>query len=187
MGGRGNQGGGGGRKPTALEKKVLTYGAFEFDKFVRENKDELKKAGLWSPEGAEKVWKDTRYANSVAGAHVVPKEQAIAIVMEKMPANVRDGWFRQADSTYKPSIEELAIGSRDLRNAGLNIAYRNYVEATGSKLTFKQFIDTDLTVYRGGNFKFVDADTFVSYSFFKDVAAKFGSNVQMIKIKRKGS
>ena len=140
-------------------------------------------AGLWGPEATTKVWKDARYKDSAIGLKAISKEEAISIVRQNLPNSWLDGWFRNADSDYKPKIEARVIGNRELRNAGLNIAHMNYVETTGNKVSFNTFVNSKITVYRGGNNdKFTNNDVFKSYSFDRTVAQKFGSNVQSIQI-----
>lgn len=186
MGGRGARGGGGSNKMGALEKKVLEYGAFEFDRFVQENKTLLQKEDKFTFEKAQEVWRETRYADSIRWTKPMTKEEAIEVMREKMPASALTGWFRDANSDYKPRIEELTIGDRQLRSAALNIAHKNFEETTGRKMSYAKFLNTEIPVYRGGNNdKFVASDVFKSYSFDRKIAEKFGSNVQSIKIKPK--
>jgi SPP1 gp7 family putative phage head morphogenesis protein len=165
-----------------LQKKSLTYKTF--DDFIRAEKESLTALGLFNPEGAEGVWRDARYANSLTKLKALTLEEAEAIAFDNISQNDVDGWFRNADSDYKPRLERAIINNPELRNATLNIAYKNYIYATGDNITFEQFLTKDITVYRAGNVKnFIDNDTFISFSFSEDAAKKFGDNVVGFTIK----
>lgn len=175
-------------KMSPLEKTSLDYKDDEFSLFVRENKDSLKKADMFSKEKATELWKDARYKNSSSNFKAIDTQSAVDIVKEEIPENVRKGWFVNADSGYKPRLEASIIGNPELRNAGLNIAHKNYMDTTGEKISFDGFLNKDISVYRGGNDKFIDTDVFKSYSFDENIARKFAGDsgaVNVIKIKPK--
>lgn len=133
---------------------------------------------------AEELWKSIHYHNSSKDLYELSEEEAIQVVKDNLNPNYVTGWFRAYDSGYKPHIENAIITNPKLRNASLNISHRVYQESTGNNVSFQDFINMDIDVYRGGNFEFIDKDVFVSYSFNKNTAEGFVSKHNNNLVKR---
>ena len=107
--------------------------------------------------------------------------------------NVLSGWFRNADSSYKPAIQEKVVSNHKLRNVAMNIAWHNYnseMKNQGKKeVSFDTFLNKPVKLYRGTQGqKLIDSDVFSSYSFDKKIAEKFAGKygkVNSITVKMK--
>lgn len=187
MGGRGtSQGGGSSRSLRAwLAQKAVDSKTFADFSRNAETVRAMKAMGYGRAE-AERFYKDAKYKNSAKYAPI-SLDAAVAEVRNGIRPSALSGWFRNADSDYKPEIEAAIIGNPALRNAGLNIAHRNYMNVTGRNISFDDFINGTFTVYRGGNTSYTKNDVFISYSFSKEVAKSFGGKVQSIRIKPKNT
>ena len=164
----------------ALIKKAGQYK--DFKKFERENMKDLIAVGVRSHEESGEIWKQGRMLNFKPAE--LTKEDAVEILREKVPDNILDGWFRNADSGYKTKIEELALSDDDIRNAALNIMWDNYKNSTGKEIGFEEFLHSDIPMYRGKNSeKYVKGDETLGFTFDPKVAEKFGKHVLETVIK----
>ena len=157
-------------------KKFLEHNNFE--EFARVNGSSIVKSGIFDSkediyEKTLSLWKDLHYENSLNQLSKLDDYEAVQVVQDNLSSSTLNGWFREYNSEYKPRIENALITNPELRNASLNIAHRVYQESTGELVNFDDFIEMEIEVYRGGNFKFIDSDVFVSYSFDKKIAEKF--------------
>jgi uncharacterized protein YeeX (DUF496 family) len=163
-----------------------------FDEFVSHYASDVKKDKLFDDQAdlynkTQKLWKDLHYENSSFLIKKLDEQEAVDIVRENMRMNDINGWFREFNSDYKPRIENQIIINPDLRSASLNIAHRVFQESTGKVVPFDVFVNSEIEVYRGGNFDFIENDVFISYSFDRKIAEKFakGGRVEsrLVKIK----
>lgn len=112
------------------------------------------------------------------------KEDAIAIIREKIPDNLLEGWFRKGDSEYKPLLEQAVMSDDEIRNAALNIMWSNFKEFSGKDIGFKEFLNSEIPMYRGKNSEnYTEYDDLLSFSFDPKVAEKFGKYVLETLIK----
>ena len=161
-----------------------------FNGFVRSNLGNPDFMELGSSKGMDAVreaWYEVRLNTELSDVHRMSREDAIDQVRGAISTNVLDGWFRNADSDYKPKLIESILSSPGTLNAGLNIAYENYLDGLAAgedRLSFKQWVVTPQTLYRGeyGQGK-VKSDIFSSYSRSRTVAASFGSNITTVRIR----
>lgn len=167
--------------------KVLEYDNFEdFTNIYAEDIIESKLfEGKDIANSAFTMWKQIHYDNSSKGLHKISNEEAIQVIQDNIQASHITGWFREFNSDYKPKIEQAIMTSPELRNASLNISHRVYQESSGKRVDFEEFLDMEVEVYRGGNFKFVKNDVFVSYSFDKGIADKFKTRDKQEVLSRK--
>lgn len=166
-----------------------------FNEFVRAHARDIVSSNIFEGSGnlqkkSLDKWKDLHYENSLSTLRELNDEESIDTVRNNIGSSALHGWFREYNSDYKPRIENAIITNPELRNASLNIAHRVYKEKTGDNVSYDNFLEKDIEVYRGGNFDMIDNDVFVSYSFDKGIAEKFaseknGSDVQTLKIKVK--
>lgn len=102
-------------------------------------------------------------------------------------------WTKEARSDNKPKIFETIVGNPSLRSAMLTIMYQNYrynlvpkylrsdIEEISKnpeayrELTFEEYINTPVTLYRGqfSNKKLIVLDRVVSYTPRKEIAQNF--------------
>lgn len=176
------------------KEKFLKYTRFE--DFTVRHAREVVKEKLFDKtsdifDKTYQTWKDLHYENSVKNLRPLTTEEMVDTVMFNIRASALNGWFREYNSDYKPEIENEIITNPKLRNAALNIAFKNYKDMTGNvDLDFNEFVESEIEVYRGGNFNFISNDVFVSYSFDKKIAEKFAKaageeiiETRLIKIK----
>lgn len=166
-----------------------------FDSFVKENARDIMSDDIF--EGSKDLhgdslnkWKELHYENSLSTLRELSNEESIEIVRGNIGASELNGWFREYNSDYKPKIEHALITNPEVRNASLNIAHTVYKEKTGDNISYNDFLEKDIVVYRGGNSEMINNDVFVSYSFDKRIAEKFssekpGTNVHSLNIKVK--
>lgn len=160
---------------SAFQEKALEHS--NFDDFSRSYASEIVKSEIFKGEDIAKsalvMWKQIHMDNSSKNLHKISDEEAIQVIQDNIQASYLTGWFREYNSDYKPKIEQAIMTNPELRNASLNISHQVYQESTGNQVDFNEFLEMDIDVYRGGNFKFVDSDVFVSYSFDNKIANKF--------------
>jgi len=106
-----------------------------------------------------------------------------------LKSSIWDGWFRNADRSYKPKIAEF-IRSPEARNAGMNLFHQEYQVSTGREIPFDQFMETPIKMYRGGGSP--SDETFTSYSVNRRTAENFAaskgqdpSSISVIEMKPK--
>lgn len=130
------------------------------------------------------MWKEAREQFHVFTPVELTKEDAIDIIREKMPDNILEGWFRKGDSAYKKKLEEVTMSDDELRNAALNIMWSNFKEFSGKDIGFKDFLNSEIPVYRGKNSeKYVDGDELLAFSFDENMAKRFGNHILETLIK----
>ena len=116
------------------------------------------------------------------------RAEAVDVIKREIPDNASNGWFRKADISYKRTLTEAVEGSQEARDAALNILHRQAEDLAGRKIPWDEFLDTELTLYRGGKLSATDArNTFQSFSLDRRMAQKFadkvGGKIYEIKLK----
>lgn len=101
------------------------------------------------------------------------RADAIAAIVPGVPKGALDGWFRNEDGNFKAQIARAFRGSKDVRDAALNIFHQQWLAHTGGKLSLEDFLDSRVTVYRGGEKPKVGGSVFTSYSLDPKVAKGF--------------
>lgn len=167
-----------------------------FDDFVRVN---IKNPDFlaWgrdeaSHEDIVNLWRELRTKHHLKDIHEIPIDDAVDIIRNSIRPSTLEGWFRGADSSYKPVLVDQILSRPDVLNAGLNIAYYNYKYYCKSQniplLPFNTWLYTPQTMYRGETGKsVVDSDVFVSYTPDPKIASEFanyiGGTMHKIKIR----
>lgn len=186
----------------------------------RENIDKLRQ---WVREHREvknlnavfkQAWLNQRHDAEVKNLHEIesdpnksPMETFDDIKYEHIKDSHLAGWFRNADSDYKPNIVTGIFDNHETLNAGMNIAYYMYrynferystingkwVPWSGvdqsKKLSFKDWLVTPQTMYRGTHGQSaVDSDIFLSYTPDRKMAESFlnesaGGKLETIQIR----
>lgn len=159
----------------------------DFNAFVRDNMSNPKFMAFGRSEGmdaVEDLWRDVRTRSELRDLHEIPIEDAIDQVRSSIPSSVVDGWFRNADSGYKPALVNSILANKGTLNAGMNIAYKNYKDSTDNPVSFDKWLKTPQTMYRGTRGQqTVKQDIFDSYSPDKKVADSFGRNTSTIRVR----
>ena len=179
MGGRsGNSGMGGTKYTDETDFKAFQKANFDAMKALH------KQSGM---QAVQEAWYQTRAASEQKLASELTQGQAVDIARESIPQNVSDGWFRQADSSYKPKLVQSIMQNPGTMNAGWNIAYQNYVQSlpAGQKpQSFNKWLRTPQTLYRGTRGQqTVKSDVFSAYTPNRKIAEKFGTHISTIKIR----
>ena len=147
------------------------------DDWVHKNVDKLQ--ALYDEGGSKAIndeWYKFRMADSTKDIHEISKDEADEIIYDCpfVTQSLYDGWFRNADSSYKPKLTNAIVSTPEMRNAGLNLAYENYKENTENPLPFNRFLVTPIKMYRGGHGqKHTKDDVFSAYTFDRKMAEHF--------------
>lgn len=150
----------------------------EFKQFGREN-------GM---ESVRQLWREKRAEAELLSVHEISREEAIEQMRKTIPQSVIHQWFVEANSGTKPKLVEHILSNKGTLNAGLNIAYSNYLDETAltrqNPLSFSKWLRTPQTLYRGeyGQGR-VQSDIFASYTRDRKVAESFGQKVSTIRIR----
>lgn len=153
----------------------------DFGSFIRENMSNPDFKALGRDEGMDavkRVWYEKRMSEELKDLHEMDIYDAVDQVRDAIPPNVSSGWFRNADSDYKPKLIDAVMSNPGTLNAGLNIAYNNYKNSTSNPASFDKWLRTPQTMYRGDRGQqTVGGDIFTSFTPDRRVAEKFGSNI----------
>lgn len=151
--------------------------ADDLQTFIRSNlhNPEFKQFGRdRGTEAVRQLWYETKRQQEIKNLHEIPIEDAIAKVKESVPRHHSEGWFREANSEYKPHIAAEIFTNKGTLNAALNMAYYNYTFSTDKPMSFDEWLVTPQTVYRGTSGQhLINADVFTSYTPDKRVAEGF--------------
>ena len=162
------------------------FSGLSWDQFYDDDDKVDRSIDLYDdPDLIEAKWYYTNLSESAKGTHEITMKEANDIVGDNTKASWSQMWFREADSTIKPKIENAIITNPEFRNAALNVAYENYKQfkrAEGKENTvqnFDEWLTTPITIYRGEQKgqKHIEEDVFLSYSYDRKVAASFGDVV----------
>ena len=163
-----------------LEKDLATKATQynDLQPFVRDNISALKAIGVNNNESAMALWRNANYSREDFQPIEIAMEDAVDVIRNKVPENILDGWFRNADSGYKPKLENIALTDKDVRNAALNIMWDNYKQFSGKDIDFNKFLYSNIPVYRGKNQEnYTDDDKVLSFTFDRSVAESFGKHI----------
>lgn len=163
-----------------LEKDLATKATQynDLQSFVRDNVPALKAIGVNNNESAMTLWRNANYSREDFQPIEIAIEDAVDVIRNKVPESILDGWFRNADSGYKPKLENIALTDKDVRNAALNIMWDNYKQFSGKDIDFNKFLYSNIPVYRGKNQEnYTDDDKVLSFTFDRSVAESFGKHI----------
>lgn len=156
-------------------KDIKDYpNAFEF---MRKNVKELKEHGVKNREDWEKIYNETRMERFTPKE--VSKNDALEGIRSGMSVSVQEGWFRAADSNYKIRIYDGLLNNDAARNGTYNIMHQTYKIDNDSNISFDEFMNKDIKLYRGGS---VSKDIFTSFTMKKSIADKFVSESRTNKM-----
>jgi len=168
----------------------------DFKAFIKDNMSnpQFKEYGrTHHMDMVKQLWRDKRAEEELKDVHEMKIEDAVSKIRESIPEQTHSGWFRSANSDIKPKLVDYILSNKGTLNAGLNIAYHNYLgdieiqKIRGSKekpLSFKDWLTTPITMYRGEyGQKQVANDIFSAYTPDRKIAEKFGDKITEIKIR----
>lgn len=171
------------RRKAAKKQKWVIDGLIDnkdFNAFILENmaNEEFKRFGKEHGIALVKdLWYHTRFTEERKDLHEISQEEAIRIINEAVPRNILEGWFRDANSDYKPKLLDAIASHGGVLNAGLNMAYHNYrtlLEDGKKPLSFSVWLRTPVTLYRGEyGQKSTKGDVFMSYTPSRATAEQF--------------
>lgn len=154
--------------------------------FMTENMRELKEQGIRSTAAANEQFENTMMQKASENVHAVGDQEAVDTVRDNVPNSWMNGWFVDADSSFKPKLEDAILGNPEVLNAGWNIAYRDYLETVGadSGKTFEEFLYTPMTMFRGTRGQAeIASDVWSSFSMDRKIAESFGETIEEIIIR----
>ena len=173
----------------------------DYDQFIRDNIKVLRTSHK-SMDEIKQDWYELRHNAEIKNLKEEDIETSITNITDHVRASALTGWFRSANSDYKPEIASSVLGNPGTLNSALNIAYNNYrwqferySELYGKwiphdgvdqskKLSFKDWLITPQTMYRGTHGqKTVASDIFSSYTPDKSMASRFGTEIDTIQIR----
>lgn len=128
-------------------------------------------------EALDSEWRKFRMEQVTKDVHEISEDEADAVIYDNVSQSVFDGWYRGAGSGYKPKLVDYMLSSKEMRNAGLSLAYENYKNCTDSPLSFEEFLTTPIKMYRGGHGqKHTKDDIFSAYTFDRKTAEHFAGS-----------
>lgn len=148
------------------------------EEFISNNIDELQEifdeSGI---EGVNEEYYKFMLSKTSENLHEVGKEKAEEVLGEALSQTDVDGWFRNADSGYKARIVDSILNEPDVRNAAINIMYENYKEHDNESVSFEEWLDTPVKMYRGARgTEHISGDVFSAYTFDRKIAERFSVN-----------
>lgn len=154
-----------------------------YDEFVDTNFDVLKEnvdSFGRTPNGGnemEQIWRVKRSNVLARNAKELSREDAVNVIRNNIKESHLAGWFRNGDSSYKPLVVEQVLNNDETLNAAWSLMYYHYKDITGSDISFKEFLDTPITLYRGnkGVGKVKD-DIFTAFSLRENMAKYHAKN-----------
>lgn len=150
----------------------------EFKQFGREN-------GM---EAVRQLWREKRIESELSSVHEISQLEAVEQLRAAIPQSYIQAWFVEANSDVKPKLVESILSNKGTLNAGLNIAYTNYLDEMAlthqNSMPFNKWLRTPQTLYRGeyGQGR-VQSDIFASYTRDRKVAESFGQKVSTVRIR----
>lgn len=169
------------------QAKNLTWSEYQTKMKDKQFRKSAEEAGLKSYDDLWQFWAETKNKDfSSVDIHELDEKTTRNIIENTIPKNVWLGWFRSANSDYKPIIVNKILENKELRNAGLNLAYQNYKNLNDKPLSFNEFLNTEMKMYRGHREQeTIESDWFDSYTPKREFAERFGNKIKTISIKPK--
>jgi hypothetical protein len=133
---------------------------------------------------------DIRYSGggSLDGIYYIPTDKSKEIIgsfthyksgENYYPKTIWANWFMSASRKHKERIAREISGNNEFKNALLSNWYDNYKKETNKNLTFEEFLNKDIEVYRGQtsrDLKYGEAFGFESYTIDESLAEHFAED-----------
>ena len=147
----------------------------------------------FSYETFMQLWKYT--TQDIRKQNIIPYENSIeadSALKQSISINILDGWFSNADKSFKPMIERILLSDQNAFNASMNRAFfemQTYKKGLYRDLSFDEFMDMEIELYRGNkNKSTIEDDVFWSFTPDIEMAKEYaGDNgyIERIKVKVK--
>jgi len=148
-------------------------------------------AGFTSISQLEKFWKQARYDKKI-DFHEISESEAHKIFNNKLTPGLASQWYGPQKFPVKDQLENEILQDDEVRNAALSYMYhlyKNWLPSTYKNPnvnSFEDFLNTEFTLYRGDDSPLVYGDeSKMSFSFSKEKAENFSSNIGTVKVKPK--
>ena len=169
------------------EETEVTDDLIKKEKQLREEREKNLKL---EKELLELRNKNTNTSPKTAGTknHFMPYaldiKDAENIVKQKVDQKVLQDWYTNQNHAAREILAKQILEDVDLRNAALNIAWDNYKKSKKVDISFEDFLQTDVSMYRGSNTgKYFSKNKTTSFTSIENIAKQFGENVVAIMIK----
>ena len=164
-----------------------------FQEFIHKNVEKARpiyeEKGMY---GVQEEYYKTRLQESTKDFKQIDDDDIDAVLDKYIDKGKARLWLQEYDHNVKPVLAMQLTANPEVRNAAMNIMYKNYASYCKyaehkEPLSFEDFLVTPIKMYRGGSGKeYKNPDVFSSYTFSKDVASKFrnsevGSSVETDK------
>lgn len=180
------------------EKEAPKYkDATTYKEFEKANFELIKNELMTTDKDLDDIkeeWYSLRHDTKVKDLHEMTYDE-IQNAGSAFRQSAYEGWFRSANSDYKPELAHSLFSDENELNIGMSIAYFHYrinhdeysflydKWRTNNAMSFKEWLDTPMTLYRGHRGQqSVKSDVFIAYTPDKKVAEKFGNNIETIQI-----
>ena len=154
------------------------------EEFANKNAKLLKEMGLKSFDRAKRFFDFERFKDF--NVNEMSREDSVSAIGKGIREGIHTAWFRNEDKGVKPKLYNAILNDDKVRSAGLNVMHSLYNILKDKDLSFKEFLNTEIFLYRGGK---VTDDVFTSFSMDKNIAEKFAkqnkTGILEIKIKPK--
>jgi hypothetical protein len=167
----------------ALKAEARKYkSAEEFVANNRKNIGVLKNAGITNSQEARNFWAQARNEGD-ATHYLNPQASTKTLTSIVQPkSDLWRQWFHNADHKALPAIESEIRNNPELKDAGVSRLYDHYKQTTGDNISFNDFLNKDLKLYRGGNNR--ASNSMASFTQDINKAKRFG-NITKLTIKPK--
>ena len=152
-------------------------------------------AGLYTLGDMEHFWKEANYEKEVDFHELSQKEidSILAkygkvvpgggdlddLIKAKGAYGIAEAWYDDADFSAKTKMENMILEDAELRNIAMNKLYSLYKDATHDVISFSDFINKTITVWRGDQTNIgegpsvFNTDELLAFSFKKQIAQGF--------------
>ena len=147
-----------------------------------------KAAGMKTLGQLAGFWKTANYERQI-DFHEITESEAKAIFQAKLPKGLASAWYGSADFTVKDRLENEILADPEIRNAALSYFWHIFKQSSAAKQypnikTFEDFLDADLTMYRGDKAPLIyDPTSKLTFSAKHSTAESFDSHIGTAVIK----
>ena len=126
------------------------------------------------------VVQDSSKQSSVSSYHAMERGDATQYIVDHYDPELWNNWYSKALDEARTQIAQLLSNDIGLRNAALNQMWDDYKHKTGKNISFDDFINTPIPMYRGSSDKSVTSNA-MSFSLDRDIALQnAGGNVDSL-------
>ena len=110
--------------------------------------------------------------------------EANKILENTIGKDILQKWNVYQDHEARQKIDNVLLNNEEAKNAAMNVAYYNHKNKINPDISFSDFLNSDIPVYRGkkGSGHFND-NQIISFTQFEEVAKRFGENILQTVVK----